>query len=314
MSVGSAGTRMSSHRLICIVGPTCTGKTGTALGLADELGGPEAVEIVSCDSAKIYKGLNIGSAKLPPDKRRGYTFNMVDIADLRDSYSAGQYGEDSVQAVKRIWNEDKLPVLVGGTGLYFRALVDGICDAPPADPDIRAELEKRAENGENLLTELGKVDPKVAAKLNPNNLKRIIRALEVYSITGVPLGDIQEDTNPPLRFEELIVFGLDGPRDWIAGRIEKRAELMIEKGLEGEVRNLLTMGVPRDVPAMQAIGYKQTVMYLDGEINGDEWLRLITRDTRRLAKRQRTWFKADERVIWLDVRQEGYMDELLAKV
>lgn len=305
---------MSKGRLICIVGPTCTGKTGAALALADYLGGADAVEIVSCDSAKVYKGLNTGAAKRPPDKRQGYSFNMVDIADPRESYSAGQYGEDAAVVIKRIWGEGKSPVLVGGTGLYFRALVDGLCDAPPADPEIRKKLEIEAAAGEDLLAELNVIDPKVAAKLNPNNIKRIIRALEVYRITGVPLGEIQEDTNPPLRFDELTVFGLDGPRDWLAERIEWRAVRMIDEGLEDEVRGLLASRVPRDAPAMQAIGYKQTLTYIDGDIDRAEWLRLIARDTRRLAKRQRTWFKADERVIWFDASYEDFFGEMMEKL
>ncbi|MCP4230609.1 MAG: tRNA (adenosine(37)-N6)-dimethylallyltransferase MiaA [bacterium] len=301
---------MTSGRLICIVGPTCTGKTGAALASADEIGGPDAVEIVSCDSAKVYRGFKVGAAKLPPDKRRGYTFNMIDIADPAQPYTAGLYGEDAAGVIENIWNRHKLPVLVGGTGLYFRALVDGICDAPPADPEIRNELEERAAAGDDLLAELRQIDPKVAAKLNPNNRKRIVRALEVYRITGVPLGEIQEDTVPPLCFDELTVIGLDGPRNWLAERIERRTVRMVENGLEDEVRGLLDSGVPRDVPAMQAIGYKQTVMYLDGEIGGDEWFRLLARDTRRLAKRQRTWFKADERVIWLDASGDNLIVDL----
>ncbi len=305
---------MISGRLICVVGPTCNGKTGAALALADELGGPDAAEIVSCDSAKAYRGLNVGTAKLLPDKRRGYNFNMVDIADPAQPYTAGLYGEDAAQVVERIWQDRKQPVLVGGTGLYFRALVDGICDAPSADPEIREELERRAEEGEDLLAELQKIDPKIAAKLYPNNLKRIVRGLEVYRITGVPLSEIQENTQPPIHFDDLKVIGLDGPRDWLAARIERRAVRMIENGLEDEVRGLLAAGVPRAVPAMQAIGYKQTVMYIEGEIDEAEWLRLIARDTRRLAKRQRTWFKADERVTWLDASEENLMDYLMRLV
>lgn len=305
---------MNNGRLICVVGPTCTGKTGAALALADHLGGADAFEIVSCDSAKVYRGLDIGSAKYPPDKRRGYKFNMVDVVDPRDIYSAGQYGVDAADVIERIWGEGKSPVLVGGTGLYFRALVDGLCDAPPADPEIRKKLEMEAAAGEDLLAELKEIDPKVAANLNPNNIKRIIRALEVYRITGVPLGEIQEDTNPPLHFDGLTVFGLDGPRDWLAERIGRRAERMVEEGLEDEVRGLLASRVPRDAPAMQAIGYKQTVTYINGGIDRAEWLRLIARDTRRLAKRQRTWFKADERVIWFDASRDGFIDKLVTTV
>lgn len=305
---------MSNGRLICIVGPTCNGKTGAALALADELGGPDAVEIISCDSAKVYDGLDIGTAKLPIKKRRGYAFNMINIADPVQPYTAGLYGEDAAGVIEDIWSRCKLPFLVGGTGLYFRALVDGICDAPPADPEIRKELEKRAAEGEDLLAELQKIDPKVAAKLYPNNLKRIVRGLEVYRITGVPLSEIQKDTKPPLHFDGLTVIGLDGPRDWLAERIERRAVRMIESGLEDEVRGLLDSGVPRKVPAMQAIGYKQTVMYIEGEIDKEEWLRLLARDTRRLGKRQRTWFKGDERVIWLDASEDGLVDGLMRLV
>lgn len=286
--------------MICIVGPTCTGKGRTAVELALLLGGPGVCAIVSCDSAKVYRGMDVGTGKMPADARRGVEWYMLDVADPTEVYSAGRYAAETAEALGGIWASGRTPILAGGTGLYFRALVDGICDAPPGDPATRRKLLARAAAGADLHAELAAVDPAAAKKLEPADVKRIVRALEVYLATGVPLSEHQKITEPAIYPDELPVFGLDLERDVLAKRIEERTRRIIEAGLEGEVRRLLDAGVDPESPALQAIGYRQTVGYINGEYGPEEWKRLINRNTRRFAKRQRTWWRADGRVVWLD--------------
>lgn len=286
--------------MICVVGPTCTGKGRTAVDLAMLLGGPGAAAIVSCDSAKVYRGMNVGTGKIPVAARRDIEWFMLDVADPMETYSAGRYSAEAAEAIGDIWASGRTPILAGGTGLYFRALADGICDAPPGDPATRRELLARADAGADLHTELTAVDPVAAGKLEPADTKRIVRALEVYLATGVPLSEHQEITEPAVRPKDLFVFGLDMEKDALAKRIEERTTRIVEAGLEDEVRALLDAGAGPASPALQAIGYRQTVGYINGEYGPEEWKRLINRDTRRFAKRQRTWWRADERVEWLD--------------
>lgn len=289
-----------SSTLICVVGPTCTGKGRTAVELALLLGGAGAAAIISCDSAKVYRGMDVGTGKMPVDERRGAVWYMLDVAEPTETYSAGRYAAEAAENMRDVWASGLTPILAGGTGLYFRALVDGICDAPPGDPDTRRELLARAAAGEDLHAELAAVDPGVAEKLEPADTKRVVRALEVYLATGVPLSEHQKITEPAIRPDELFVFGLDMDRAVLKKRIENRTGRIIAAGLEDEVRRLLNSGVDPASPALQAIGYRQTVGYVKGEYGAEEWVRFINRDTSRFAKRQRTWWRADGRVIWLD--------------
>lgn len=264
------------------------------------LGGPGVCAIVSCDSAKVYRGMDVGTGKISADARRGVEWFMLDVADPIENYSAGRYAAEAAGVMGGIWASGRTPILAGGTGLYFRALVDGICDAPPGDPATRRELLARAAAGADMHAELAAVDQAAAKKLEPADTKRIVRALEVYLATGVPLSEHQKITEPAIHPGELFIFGLDLERDVLAKRIEERAKRIIEAGLEDEVRRLVDAGVDPASPALQAIGYRQTIGYINGEYGPEEWERLINRDTRRFAKRQRTWWRADERVVWLD--------------
>ncbi len=292
--------RKTTGRLICIVGPTCTGKGRTAVELALLLGGADAAAIVSCDSAKVYRGMDIGTGKLSADARRGIEWFLLDVADPAEIYSAGRYAAEAAGAIDEIWASGRTPVIAGGTGLYFRALVNGICDAPPGDPEVHRELLGRAAAGADLLAELAAVDPATAARLKPADTKRIVRALEVYIATGKHLSAHQQTTEPSFRPTELFIFGLDMDRELLINRVEDRTRRIIAAGLEDEVRRLLDRGVDPAGPALQAIGYRQTVGLITGAYDRAESERLITRDTRRLAKRQRVWWRADGRVFWLD--------------
>jgi tRNA dimethylallyltransferase len=248
--------------------------------------------------------MDIGTGKMPIDERRGINWYMLDVAEPTETYSAGRFAAEAAEIISDVWASGRTPILAGGTGLYFRALVDGICDAPPGDPATRRELLARGAAGGDLHAELAVVDPVAAEKLEPTDTKRIVRALEVYLATGVPLSEHQKTAEPAVRPDEIFVFGFDTDRRVLARRIEERTRRIISAGLEDEVRHLLAAGVDPVLPAFQAIGYRQTLGYVNGEYGAEEWERLINRDTRRFAKRQRTWWRADERVEWLDAEIE----------
>jgi len=286
--------------LIAVVGVTCTGKGALALALGEALGGPSAAAVVVCDSAKIYRGADVGTGKLLGEARRGFSFYMVDIAEPGEQYNAGRYMEEARRACDEIWREGKTVVVVGGTGLYVRALLDGICEAPPADAEVRASLSARQRAGENLHRYLAAVDGAAAARITPADTKRIVRALEVYELTGVPLSAFQRAGAPPLATGRKLMVALDGPRPWLAARIDERTARMVAAGLRGEVEGFLARGLAPPLPPLNAIGYRQLAAAMKGEVDDETAIAQISRDTRRLAKRQRTWFKKDPRAAWMD--------------
>lgn len=299
--------------MLAIVGLTAAGKGALALAVGEALGGPRAVAFVVCDSVKVYRGADVGTAKLVGADRRGFDFFMTDVAEPGEVYSAGKYMSAARAVCEQIWLSGRLPVVVGGTGLYFRALVDGICEAPAADAQTRASLLNRRAAGEDLYAYLSRVDPVTASRVAPADLKRIIRALEVYELTGVPLSAFHGTAEPAWPLDRLLVVALDGPRPWLAARIVARVRRMLAGGLRAETDRLLAAGVPPSAPPLNAIGYRQMVDVVRGEMDEEEATVIIARDTRRLAKRQRTWFKKDKRCVWFDgARGTEYIrDEIL---
>jgi tRNA dimethylallyltransferase len=288
------------RELLAVVGLTCTGKGALALALADALGGPAAASIIVCDSTKVYRGADIGTAKVTGENRRGYEFLMVDVVDAGTPYSAGRYMTEGRAACEATWARGKLALLVGGTGLYFRALVDGIADAPPADADVRAALLARRDAGEDLHRRLVDVDPEAAARISPADEKRVVRALEVYELTGVPLAEIHSRGAEPLQAERVTAFALDATRPWLAERVVERTRRMFARGLPEEADRLLARVGDPTAPPLNAIGYRQAVRLLNGEIDEQTAFDDIVRETLRLAKRQRTWFKKEKRATYLN--------------
>jgi len=291
------------RELLAVVGLTCTGKGKLALAVADALGGPDAASIVVCDSAKVYRGADVGTAKLPPAERRGYEFYMVDVAGPGEAFSAGRYMREGRAACEDVWARGKLPLVVGGTGLYFRAFVDGIAEMPPADEDVRASLAARRERGEDLHAYLSEVDAAAAARISPADDKRIVRALEVFELTGVPLSELHRAEQPALSAERIVVVALAASRPWLAERVAERTRRMMAAGLRAEAAELLKIAGDPTAPPLNAIGYRQMVRLLSGE--GDEAgaVMSINRETMRLAKKQRTWFKREPLAVWLDAEE-----------
>ena len=301
--------------LICIVGPTAVGKTEIAIQLAQHLD----AEIVSLDSRQIYRGMDIGTAKPTPDQRQAVSHHLIDCADVGQTFSVAEYQRLADTAIKEIRGRGKRTMAVGGAGLYFRGIIDGLFDGPGADVEIRAKLQREAdEHGNVALHErLRRCDPETADRVHPNNLVRVIRALEVYELTGKPISSLQRQWKMNEPRYSFRAFGLNMPREVLYQRIEKRVDRMVEAGLIEEVKGLLDQGCSRNCVAMQSFGYKELIDYLDGKRTLDEAIALLKQNTRRFAKRQLTWFRNDPRIEWLDTSQfssiDGIVDNLIAK-
>ncbi|GBD16136.1 tRNA dimethylallyltransferase [bacterium HR26] len=268
--------------------------------------------MVSADSRYLYRGMDIGTDKPAPEARAEVPHHLIDILHPRDDYSLALYQRDAYQAIADVHARGRVPILAGGTPLYIRAVLEGwqIPPAPP-DPELRAHLERRArvEGRESLHRELALVDPAAAARIPPENVRRVIRALEVYAKTGRPMTELEGRRSPPWR---VLILGLTLPRDELYRRIDERVERQIERGLVEEVRRLLEAGVPHDAPALTALGYRQIVAYLRGEYSLEEAIERIKYDTHRYARHQMTWLRRLPGVHWFDPREPGWYERLLA--
>jgi len=284
--------------LLAIVGPTATGKTDVSVIAAQKLG----AEIISADSMLVYRHMDIGTAKPTIDERGGVAHHMIDVADPDEEYNVAIYSKQVDDIWEDILKRRKLPLLVGGTGLYVKAVVDGYSFSEAGmDPELRLRLQKECEAiGRNALHErLGQIDPQTASRLHANDVKRVIRALEVYYLTGQTIsassGSRCQDR------EGLMIFGLVMDRVELYARIEKRVDRMIDHGLVDEVRGLLERGYSEKLTSMQGLGYKEIILYLSGIITLEEAVELLKKRTRNFAKRQLTWFRRDHRIRWIDV-------------
>ena len=287
-----------SAEVVCVVGPTACGKTKMGVLLAKELNG----EVVSCDSMQIYRGMTIGTAAPTREEMEGVPHHMIAVADPRENYSVARYAREAGQCVDDILARGKRPIIVGGTGLYLDALLAGREYASgQAGGAVRAQLERRvAQEGIGpLLDELRAVDPESAQRLNPNDQKRIIRALEVWRETGKTITQHNRDSQrvPPRYDAVYLGFAFEDRQD-MRDRIDARVEQMAEQGLLDEVRALLKRGVPRGSTALQAIGYKECLSFLDGQSTEEEALELIKLRSRQYAKRQLTWLRRNQDIHW----------------
>jgi tRNA dimethylallyltransferase len=276
-------------KILVIAGPTASGKSALAMELARQLDG----ELICADSLTVYKGFDIGSAKPTRADQQQIRHHLLNICQPSDPFTAADFAREATAAIKEIISNGKRPIVAGGTGLYLRALLYGLSNAPGQSPLFRQQLQQQASQhgAESLLAELAKVDPQTAQRLHPSDLFRIIRALEVYQITGQALSDFNAAHGfAECRFNAL-QYCLNLPRELLYQRINLRVDQMLAAGLVDEVKGLLASGVPTDCKPMEAIGYKEVLAFLKGEYDLEELSRLIKRNTRRFAKRQLTWFK-----------------------
>lgn len=301
---------MSKPRIILIAGPTGVGKTAASVFLAKKLD----TDIISCDSMQIYKGMDIGTAKVTLEEAMGVCHHMTDIADPNDNFSVADYVEMATPIVYEIASKGKPALLVGGTGLYADSLIKGIPFEKEAVADLsyRKEMFEAAETkgAEYVHSLLCKVDPESAESIHPNNVKRVIRALEYYHATGekISVHNLQTQNNES-PFESLRLY-FTRDREKLYQRIDERVDVMVEMGLKDEVEKLLSLGINRNSTAMQALGYKEMADAIDGLISYDEAIEIIKRDSRRYAKRQLTWFRRDKEGIWINLDDASTPEEV----
>jgi len=284
--------------ILIIAGPTAVGKTDASLLLAQQLG----AEIVSADSMQIYRGMDIGTAKPSAEQRKLVYHHLIDIVAPDQPYSVGDYLRDARAAIDGILSAGGTPIVVGGTGLYIRALTRGLFHGPPADLELRERLLTRdGEEPGILYSDLVKVDPEAAVKIHPNDLRRTVRALEVYYLRERKLSDFQREhafQDRPYAFRLLFLVRSRGE---LYNRIEQRVDQMIVDGLEAEVKTIMDRGYRPDLASMQGLGYKHFIDHFLGKTSRDEAVALLKRDTRRFAKRQFTWFRREPEALWIDI-------------
>lgn len=288
----------SPPRLLVICGPTASGKSDLAIELARELD----AEIINADSMQVYRGMDIGTAKPAPQQRAEIHHHLIDVAAPDRLFSAADFADAADRAIGDIIARGKRIIVAGGTGLYIRALLKGLVESPSGAGEVRRQLQEEARELGNqaMLEKLAQVDPESAARIHPNNLVRIIRALEVHRLTGLPLSTFQDRHGFSRQRYPALQIGISVERQELYRRIEARVERMIRDGLVDEVKGLLAAGYGADLKAMRAIGYKEICMHLAGETTLEEAVALIKRDSRRYAKRQLTWFTAEGDTIWLE--------------
>jgi tRNA dimethylallyltransferase len=283
-------------KVIVICGPTALGKTSAAIHLASRFCG----EIIGADSMQIYRYMDIGTAKPTLDEQARVKHHMIDIVDPDEYFNAKKYSTLSREKVSALFEQKIIPFVVGGTGLYIKALFHGLFKTEPSDVNIRRRLKTEAKEYGNayLYEKLCSNDPVSAKKIHPNDAYRIMRALEVYALTGKPLGELHQDHGFNDSPFVVLKIGLRIDRDVLYDRINQRVEIMIENGFVEEVKRLIKMGYSPKLKSMQSIGYRHMIDFIEGRHTWDETVRTMKRDTRRYAKRQITWFKADPDVIW----------------
>lgn len=311
-------TEIISKPLLVLVGPTAVGKTALSLTLASRYD----CEIISVDSMQVYRHMDIGTAKATARERGGINHHLIDIVDPNENYDAARFTGDSLKAIREIHGRGRLPLLTGGTGLYLRALLHGIFPGAPADEQVRQELHHRLafEGCSKLHEELVSIDRISAGRIQINDSQRLLRALEIFYVSGIPWSKHLEDQRkqaPENVFSNLLQIGLTCDRDQLYSRINTRCQNMIDTGLEDEVRKLLAMGYNKSMKSLGSIGYRHMIGYFDGEWSFEEMIRLLARDTRRYAKRQYTWFAKMVDLQWFQVNEPArivqFVDEWMAK-
>lgn len=287
----------NEYPVIALLGPTGSGKSGLAMELAAALGG----EIISCDALQVYRHMDIGTAKPTPDERAQVPHHMLDLRDPGEDFSAGDYQRLAREALSAISSRGRLPFVAGGTGFYFRALMEGLFEGPGRSEELRSRMRRIVDSrgAPSLHRALQRVDRAAAARIMPADASRIIRAYEVYLLTGKTMSWWQDQPRDALRSHRCLRLGICWPRETLYQRINERVEQMFRSGFVEEVRSLLEH-FPRSCQAFKAIGYRQIAAYLEGQSTLEQTEEETRRESRRYAKRQLTWFRADPQIIWLD--------------
>lgn len=292
--------------LPAIVGPTAVGKTAVSLRVAEALG----AEIINCDSRQVYRGMDVGTAKPTAAERALVPHHGLDLVEPDEPFTAADYGRAARRSVAECFERGVWPLVVGGSGLYLRALDEGLFPGPPADPALRERLRAEAEKQgpPALHARLSAVDPEAAGAIHPHDLVRIVRALEVYELTGEPISSLQRRAASAPALFLLVAVGLARPPQKLAERIAERVEAMLAAGLEEEVRALLAAGLDPSSPSLQGIGYRQMVEHVEGARSLEEVRGAVVRETRRYAKRQMTWFRKLPGIEWVEAGDDVEAD------
>ena len=295
-------------KVVFIVGPTSSGKTAASIKLAKKLNG----EIISCDSMQVYKDMDIITRVSGDEALSDVSHYLVKTISPEEEYSAARFIEESTGFIEQIVSKGKVPVIVGGTGLYMKSLVDGLFSSPPKDEDLREELEREAEEkgGEYLYRKLEEVDPETASRLHPNDIRRVIRALEVYELTGETINEKKKESEGISPEYDCRIFGMEFPRDVLYERINATVEKMFDEGLVELVENLCKRKLSKT--ASKALGIKEVRAFLNGQTGIDGAVEELKKNTRKYAKRQLTWFRADSRVVWVDANRS--VDEIVEDI
>ena len=305
-------TDYAKKPLIILTGPTAVGKTSLSIKLAKLVNG----EIISADSMQVYKGMDIGSAKITNEEMDGVPHHLIDILEPWDEFNVVVFQQKCKESMTQIYERGHIPILTGGTGFYIQAVLKDIDFTENEDNnEYRRFLENlgQEKGAEHLHLMLQEIDPKSAELIHANNMKRVIRALEFYHFTGKRISEHNEQEAEKEPAYNFCYFVLNDERAKLYERIDMRVDIMLKNGLEEEVYRLLEMGCSRDMVSMQGLGYKEMIDYLEGKISLEEAVYIIKRDTRHFAKRQITWFKREKDVIWLNKQEFGYDDDKILK-
>ena len=294
-------TQVLAKPVVVIVGPTAVGKSRIAVEVAKAF----ETEVLTADSRQVYRGMDVGTDKPASEERQAVPHRLIDLVDPDESFNAGLYRRQAIDEIERLYRDCRLPLVVGGTGLYVRTLLKGLCDAPQADPIMRKALRQEAEDQgyDRLYARLVEVDPVIAARLHPRDESKVIRALEVYQLSGRRMSEFQQEHGFAERPFATLMIGLNRDRDMLYRRIDGRIDWQLAHGLIEETKHLLAQGYRRDSAAMKGLGYRQVAEHLAGEYDAAEMVRRFKRDTRHFSKRQMTWFRKEPGIQWLMIEE-----------
>ena len=287
--------------IVVIVGPTAVGKSRVAIEVAKVF----ETEVLTADSRQVYRGMDIGTDKPAREERQTVPHRLIDLVNPDESFNAGLYRRHALDEIERLYRDRRLPLVVGGTGLYVRILLKGLCGAPPTDPIMREALQQEAKDHgyDRLYARLVAVDPVAAARLHPRDESKVIRALEVYQLSGRRMSEFQQEHGFDERPFSALIIGLNRDRDLLYRCIEERIDWQLAHGLIEETTQLLAQGYRRDSAAMKGLGYRQVAEYLAGQYDAAEMVRRFKRDTRHFSKRQMTWFRKEPGIQWLMIKE-----------